>query len=254
MSFVRVVSPCLILPLSFSEVCLVVLEWLNQHATKAHRESWGKDTRVNVCPRFTLSSVTWNIYAWNSNERSNKSQMYILLLLCSKEVLRSWAWMKDVLASRSPNPHPTTPPIVARWLSNRPFLGQAMLISHHSSVNEVVSNATDNQMIWSWHLFAASPVDAWWCGLLFFTMGMNNAPQQGTKQTHHCSHLEKQRQYLTEFCWYILHSSCGNFFLRLQLCGNDAARSCCTQEVLCVCRGGVSCSPSSTAILNSSDS
>lgn len=129
----------------------------------------------------------------------NKSQMHVLLLLSSKEVPWSWAWMNDVLAYPSPNPHPTTPPIVARWLSHRQFLGQTMLISHHSFVNEVVSDATDNQISWSWHLFIArrtsmlcrSPNFVAVASSVVFIIHRSNALQQGTKRTHHHSHLQK---------------------------------------------------------------
>lgn len=112
---------------------------------------------MSVFTLYSLLSLGLYMLEIQMEELRNESQMNVLLLLSSKEVLWSWAWMNDVLAYSSPNPHPTTPPIVARWLSHRQFLGQAMLISHHSLVNEVVNDATDNQISWSWHLFIVRP-------------------------------------------------------------------------------------------------
>lgn len=121
------------------------------------------------------------------------------MLCVSKEVLWSWAWM----AYQSPNPHPTTPPIIARWLSHRQFLGQTTLIFHHSFVNEVVNYATDNQIIWSWHLLTVRCVQGYCVThrhlsvhpVLSFSFLMNNR-QQGTRQTHRYSHLQKHRPYV----------------------------------------------------------
>lgn len=60
--------------------------------------------------------------------------------------------------TRPPTPTPTTPPIVARWLSCRQLLGQTVLISHHSSLNEVVRDASDNQIICLLYAVHARPV------------------------------------------------------------------------------------------------
>lgn len=173
------------------------------------------------------------------NDLRNKSQMHALLLLSSKEVLWSWAWMNDVLAYQSPNPHPTTPPIVARWLSRRQFLGQTTLISHYSLVNEVVSNATDNQILWSWHLF---------------TVFTDSYEQQSAAENQTDPPLEPLTQ--TE-ALPSSQRSC-TMFSCLQLCGNSTARSrCCgcTRQVLSARRAGeLQRSPSSAALLNNSDS